>query len=73
MSGEQDTAGIDTVQCPEDVDEAKRNIGIYLRVRPSSEPSPALFVAEDRRGVQICVPKNRDQGYGTNCCNTHTT
>lgn len=67
MSGEHHTAGIDTVQYPDDRDETKQNIGIYLRVRPSSAPSPALLVAEDLRGVQICVPKNTDQGYGTSC------
>ena len=72
MSGKHDTTGIDTVQHQEDVDETKRNIGIYLRMRPSSEPSQALSVAEDMRGVQICVHKHTDQGYGTSCWNTHT-
>ncbi len=57
-------ASIETSQQADNDGHTKRNIGIFLRVRPSSEHSQALSVAEDMLGVQICMPKSMDQGYG---------
>ena len=70
MSGEGNAAG--SHASPDIDDGTKRNIGIYLKVRPSSELSQALFVAEDMRGVQICIPRSADKGYGIGCFHTHT-
>ena len=72
MSDKHHAAGIDSRQNLDSNDETKRNIGIFLRVRPSSELSEALSVAEDMHGVQIRAPRSTDQGYGIDCFHTHT-
>ena len=64
MSGQHHDASIHTVQQSDNDDNTKQNIGIYLRVRPSSEASQALSVAEDMRGVHICIPRSVDYGCG---------
>ena len=66
-SGQGHDTSIDTVQQSNNDGHTKRNIGIYLRVRPCSEQAQALSVAEDMHGVQICVPRSMDQGYGLHC------
>ena len=43
--------------------EDKRNISIFLKIRPSTDTSLAVSVEEDTRSVQVCVPRSVDQGY----------
>ena len=65
MSGQEHDASINTIEHSNNDDHTKRNIGIYLRVRPTSDSSQALSVAEDMLGVHICVPRSMYQGYGS--------
>ena len=62
MSSESHAGDDEARYSPGGGDETKTKISIYLRVRPSNGKSQAMYVEDDMRGVQISVPRSRDQG-----------
>ena len=63
MSDEEQPAEHDASNHSEGERDNKRNISIFLRIRPSTDASLGLSVEEDTRTVQVCVPRTADQGY----------
>jgi hypothetical protein len=63
MSDEEQPAEHDASKHSEEEQENKRNISIFLRIRPCTDASLGVSVEEDTRSVQICVPRTADQGY----------
>ena len=63
MSDEEQLAEHDATNHSEGEQQNKRNISIFLRIRPSTDTSLAVSVEEDTRSVRVCVPRTVDQGY----------